>query len=104
MRIPTSIEALIREPQTRAEQLRDADISIVVSLYTMPHTAATDQWRIVLQATRYGKGDEVGRDYVQCRDWDEAYEFLAQYSKPDRILQGEAEDEADEAREAQEVK
>lgn len=95
MKVPTTIEALIRKPQTRAEELRDADIHILLGLYTTRARAATADWTITINAIRFFD-EGFASESVECRNFDEVYEYLANYAKPDRMAEAEAEGEDDE--------
>jgi hypothetical protein len=97
MKVPTTIEALLRKPQTRAEHLRDADIHLLIGLLVTPQSADTADWYLTIIMTRFPASGGVESEKVECRNFDEVYEYLANYAKPDRLAESEAEgdDEAE---------
>jgi len=103
MKVPTTIEALLRKPQTRAEHLRDADIHLMCGLHVTPYNADTADWYLTIMTTRF-PASGIESEKIECRNFDEVYEFLANYSKPNRLAAAEAEDEAeDEAENTEEA-
>ena len=96
MKVPTTIEALLRKPQTRAEHLRDADIHMMCGIMLTPQNAATADWYLTILMTRFPASGGVESEKIECRNFDEVYEYLANYAKPDRLAESEAEGEDDE--------
>jgi len=93
MKVPNKVEALLRHPETRAEYLRDADVSLLICGHFRPATAATSVFSFTLTVTKFPQAGEVEHECVECKDFDEIEAFLAEHKLPGREDQEEEEDE-----------
>lgn len=93
MKVPKEVEALLRHPETRAEYLRDADVSLFISWQARPVDAATAVYNLAMTVTKFGGVDEVEHETVICKDFDEVKAYLAEHKLPVREDQEEEEDE-----------